>query len=71
MFLTTNNMKFWISCNTDDTNLTVTWLDDEMQKEYVLLLNGERFSIYDVIQRIEKWSAMQPSELRKLAMRVL
>ena len=68
MFMKISDRKFWISCNEDSSKLTVTWIDDVKQKEVILLLQGEKFTIYEVIQRLEKWSLLSDNELYKLSM---
>lgn len=71
MFININNRKFWISCNKDSSQLTITWVEDTTNRECILLLDGERFTIYEVIQRLEKWSQLTDSELLKLVKGVL
>ena len=70
MRMTINDREFNISI-TPENGLVLTYIDKQLEREYVLITNGsDRWTIQELLERLEKYSTMPLNELRHLAWKV-
>jgi len=71
MLIFTNGKKFFVT-DTEEYGLSVTYICDETEREYVLITKGsDRWTASQLIARLDAYSDMTPAELRYLAKEVI